>query len=726
MEVVQMKRILFFLFSVAAIVAWCTPGFARENIPADVASPGQLSAEGVLNGVSLTGLTTLLVGTVGGAEKDIFTNNSALASATPAVSASANLQGTVTFNASSTVDGDLGATGTKLLLITAGDGTTVNILGSTYAGTMNSGTGTTSFGANTTNIVAPNFTGDGTISLGLNSTLTGALTTNTANVGTLSLASGSSLTGAVGGANGLKSINVTGGSNTAGVTATITGAVNSHAFSLGTNELDIGGALTIATNGVINTTLASSTVYGHIVVLAGNASGLGTGLAVDGTVTSTSLLLKGTQFNIVQSTSGTGALATVVNDPGNPLYTFSVVTSVAAGYAAITLTSAPLSAPIGTSGPAAPVATVLAAITSPSAALTPILAAINALTTTAAVVNAEAQLSPLSPALAAPLITFRGAREFQNLWLSRLDMCDQFSHFYKDDPSCQENNPRSGWWAKAFGNFGKQDDRGGFTGYDSIIAGSMIAYDAPLPNFFPDTRAGLGLGYARSIIKGKGFDTQVNFDTYQATAYIGHEQGPWFINGSESFGWNQYTGRRDIQYPGVNEVAKAGYFGQDYTTFLDTGYHFSAPKQFTVTPLVSLQYSRVNIDAYTESGAGDLNLHVKPQLNDFLESGLGTKIERGFNYHNWTFVPEIHFKWLYDFLNPALKQTAQLQSVGATSFTTPGLKTSPNIYDAGAGITLLSCTCSKRKWSLDAVYDYFWRADGYSANQATLRFTTNF
>ncbi len=73
--------------------------------------------------------------------------------------------------------------------------------------------------------------------------------------------------GAVGGGAGIRATNVVGGSNVAGVTATITGAVNAFTFNLGTNTLSVGGALTIASagpSGVINTTLASPTVYGNI------------------------------------------------------------------------------------------------------------------------------------------------------------------------------------------------------------------------------------------------------------------------------------------------------------------------------------------------------------------------------------------------------------------------------------------------------------------------------
>ena len=249
-----------------------------------------------------------------------------------------------------------------------------------------------------------------------------------------------------------------------------------------------------------------------------------------------------------------------------------------------------------------------------------------------------------------------------------------------------------------------------------------MAYDQAIG---PDTRAGLGIGYSQTAIDGMTYDTNTDFDTYQATAYIGHEDGPLFIHGSASVGWNEYKGRRHIVFTGINRTANSEYSGQDYTIFTETGYHFLMD-QFTLTPIASLQYGRVNISDYTEQGAGDINLHVDAQGYDFLESGLGAKLERSFKYHDMNFVPEIHAKWLHEIINPSLSQTAAFDVPGSSAFTTSGLGTDDDTFNVGAGITLLSCACNAKTWSVEVGYDYDWRNDGYSAHQGTARFTHSF
>ena len=754
-----MRVNVFTAVLVAAVTAGSTASVAQQVI--NGAIPTALNATGVTSGVSMTGQGgggTLIVGTIGGPQTDIFTNNSGNGTVTNAllraVSTDTSSQSNIVFNSSSNVFGALGITnpgGPFFLNINGGNnGTVVNFNGGLF-GTITtvSGTGSLNFNNGATNITATNFAGNGTISLAANSKLTGALTTSTANTGTLSLAGGSALTGAVGGANGIKAINVVGGSNTAGVSASISGAVNAYAFNLGTNTLNVGGALTIAnltTSGVINTTLASSTVYGNIKTVG--ASNLGATLLVNVAVPQTAFFPVGTQFTIVQAGSGTnGSVVTVVNDPTNPLYTFTAVPAAGtvAGQVVIQTTGIPLTVAVApppgvalppTQAIAAPIVPALLAAAAPAAAapasdlITTVLPAINAISDAPTVVNAVAQLAPSNSALAASQVTFEGARAFQNLLSSHLSegLCDSGSQtddrrrredLRKPDnesSSCQ-NNAYSGLWLKGFGYFGNQGAQGAFAGYDSNILGAMAGYDVAIAD---NTRAGLGIGYAHSKIDGKAISNTTGFNTYQATAYIAHEDGTWFADGDVSYGRNSYSGRRAISFTGVNRTALAKYSGENITGFVTTGRHFYAD-EFTITPLVSLQVTHLNLDGYTETGAGDINLQVSAQNYNFLESGLGVNVARHFVLEDGRdLLPEIHFKWLHQAFNPKIQNTAIFAATGSTPFVTAGLTMAPDTLDMGTGLTLLSCGCSERTWSVEGIYDYYWRSRNYSAHQVTL------
>jgi len=771
-----MKRTALILSSIAVAAAFSSPAFAQRQ---QAVGPGviPLDANGMLSGVdmSASGTTgTLNVGVVGGPETDILSSNNPYVAGMLAVTTAASSQGNIVFNSSSTVYGGIGVTqpgGPFLLNISGGNaGATVTLLGPLYATTLNvTGTGTVNFDSGTTNITATNFAADGTISLAPNTTVIGALTTTAgANTGTLVLGGASVLNGAVGGAVGLKAIDVQGGSSLAGVSATITGAVSAYSFALGTNTLNVGGALTIANGGpagVINTTLASPSVYGNIRPVG--ATNLGAALQVNVTVPSSAIIPVGTQFNIIATQPGTlqsgtnGSLVAVtVKDPTNPLYTFQATPAAGtvAGEVTIRTVSIPLLVPIAPPAgvvlpPSLPVAVAVVpvlvqltptvtppAVTPPAGGgtvvttpvtsvpanpdLASVIAPINALTNPVAVVEAVSQLASSTVSQATPLVTFQTTRQFQDLWQSHLEtvLCNESTRPTTDTEACEGNVERSNWWVKGFVYSGAQDARQSFAAYDTTILGTMIGYDLPIA---PNTRAGLSFGYAYSSLNESGDGNKTDFQTYQATAYIGHREGAWFVNGDASLGLNDYSGTRQIVFPGVDRTAQAKYSGQNYNVSAYTGYDIPAD-QFTVTPLASLQYTNVGIDAFQETGAGAIDLRIASQNYNFLESGLGVKVARDFDIEAGLLKPEIHAKWLHELSNPTLAQTASFTAPGSASFASPGLKTGADTLNAGASVTLYSCTCGPRSWSIEAGYDYFGRSDGYAAHQGMIKITSRF
>jgi outer membrane autotransporter protein len=245
----------------------------------------------------------------------------------------------------------------------------------------------------------------------------------------------------------------------------------------------------------------------------------------------------------------------------------------------------------------------------------------------------------------------------------------------------------------------------------------MIGYDMPVTS---DTRLGMGVGYARSTLNGKAGNNTTGFNGYQAMAYIAHEDGTWFANGDLSYGWNNYSGMRHIVFSGIDRKAFAKYAGEDFTGLVTGGRHFFVD-EFTVTPLASIQGTHVGLGAYTETGAGDIDLVVASQDYSFLETGLGVNVARPYDMDDGrTMLPEVHAKWLHELLDPNLQNTATLAAAGSTAFTTLGPNIAADTLNVGAGVTLLSCGCNQRTWSVQAVYDFYWRNDNFSANQVML------
>ncbi|WP_150303033.1 autotransporter family protein [Pseudomonas saliphila] len=687
-----MKASLMSLAVAAAIVAWTPATFAREA----VALPGVVGAEGELNGVDTTGSGSLSI-----ADGQNINTNDDLGGA---FTTDSHNTGELLFLGDSVVTGSTGQPGVLFLNISAGAaGKTVTFDGDVFATTTQvSGEGTVNFNGDV--ISAPVFVGDGFLNLGAGKLLTGAITTNTANTGTLTLNNGSRIDGAIGGASGLKQINVSGGD------AFITGSVQAQHFSLGANTLAITGALTTNAAGTISTSLAGDTKYGNIQP-SGSSNISAAGITVIPKVTG--VITPGTTFTIVGGKSGTnGATVTVLNT--NPLYTFSSVPTTT-GDVLIKVESVSLGSPV--------VDTVAGALLgTPAVAgsdIESVQGAVLSLSDAAAVKKALVQMAPSNTNLAAPWVAGETTRLMGDMLHARMDDIHN-TGCLNDDPrkagSCVPNSQQNNWWAKTFGNLANQGNINDNLGYDANTYGLVLGYDRPVAE---NTRAGVNIGYANSNIDGNDSSGETSIDSYQVTGYLNYTPGPWYVQGALTAGVDRYDGERQIAFADVNRVADSDYDGKQYSALLSAGKHFYFEKNVTVTPFASLQASRIKVENFNERGAGALNHSVDDQDYDLTRSGLGVKMERSIRSGAYTYAPEMHFKWLHDFSDTTTEQTAALSGGGA-AFNVKGIEQDRNLYNIGAGVTMLSCNCESDSWTVKGQYDYKWNESEYKSNQLSL------
>ncbi len=710
-----MTRIIFVAALGTAISALSPPAMARQT----VALPGVVGPTGELSGVDTTGPGLLSVG-----NQNINTSNDGGGAITTDAADTAN----VLFSNSSIVTGFVGTVGSTFLDISAGaTGETVTFDGHVYSTTFSlSGTGVVNFnqGFTSNSGSTMDFAGDGFINVGAGQTVKAAITnTAGAHTGTLTLNNNSILDGAVGAASGLKEIRVVGGN------ALITGQANSAIYTLNANTLNVAGALDIPVAGVINTTILSNLTYGQIVPV-GFAT-IGNNLQINVTVAGP--IDSGTNFNIVDATSGTTGSVVIVTPTSNSLrYLFSAAPTVT-GRVIITTTGVPLADIVAPSDiPAASgIAPVVDLLPVDSDTL-PLLTAITLLPTAPAIADALAQLNPSTSNLEAPHVAHRVTQLFHGRVASHLEQsqtaqtaCGRDSQpndgkkvKVENASACEASDMRAHWWATGIGSWGEQDNARGYEGYNSRIGGMMIAYETPLGSS-DSLRAGFGVGYARSSLDANTYDTESDINSYQAIAYLGYAPGAWFVNGSLSYGLDDYSGSRHVVIPGYDGTAQSDFRGDQLTAFATTGYNFRIGDGKTiVTPIASLQYTHLNIDGYTETGASAIDLRVDNQSYNFVQSGLGGKIARNIPLgDSKTLRPELHTNWLHSFGNTKMSNNASF-TAGGPGFTASSMAPERDMYEVGAGITLAGNTA----WSLEAVYDYQWQSEQYSAHQAMITF----
>lgn len=257
-------------------------------------------------------------------------------------------------------------------------------------------------------------------------------------------------------------------------------------------------------------------------------------------------------------------------------------------------------------------------------------------------------------------------------------------------------------WAQGFGTYLNQNARGSSSGYTANIWGSSLGFDRLLSDHFI---FGLSSGYAHNYIQA---NTRTNIDSCQGSLYGSFNRDAYYIDSVLSYAYNRYDAARHIAFGSTDRIAKSNYGGQQYSGYLEGGYIFKK-QGLNITPLISLHYMRLHLNDYSESGADSLNLTVDAQNYNMFQSGLGAKLTYPLLRKDLQVIPEMHVKWLYDFIGDQQQATSTFTGSGA-SFSTNGFNPPKSSYNAGFKLTLVT----KYDVTLSLNYDFEIKDDFYS------------
>ncbi len=266
---------------------------------------------------------------------------------------------------------------------------------------------------------------------------------------------------------------------------------------------------------------------------------------------------------------------------------------------------------------------------------------------------------------------------------------------------------QNGAWAQGFGSYLNQANIGTSGGYTANIWGISLGYDRA---FLNNALAGFSLGFARNNITTNDVNTRTDADSYQGSLYGSLAGDAHYLDAVLSFAYNRYDASRHIVFPGINRIAHGNYGGRQYSGYFEGGYTFKA-SGFLLTPLASLHVMRLDLEDYTETDAGALNLKMDRQRYNLFQAGVGAKMAWPILKKGLKVTPEIHAKWLYDFAGDAQQATSTFTGGGA-SFVTNGVEPPKSSGNLGAKLTLLT----QSGWSVSLNYDFEMKTDFYSHN----------
>lgn len=306
------------------------------------------------------------------------------------------------------------------------------------------------------------------------------------------------------------------------------------------------------------------------------------------------------------------------------------------------------------------------------------------------------------------LITQSGSEQYLSAVVSRLD------NFKNPDP--QDASTKSVYneynlspedmeiWTQGFGSYVHQDSRGTSKGYNATVWGTAIGWDRPIGKAI---RMGISGGVAQDFIRSKNYSGRTDVNSYHGSIYGTYGWTSSFVDVLGSFAHNTYDSSRHVSFGSGDRIARSDYDGQQYSMYVGGGYKFDVGK-FEMTPLASFLYAHIRFDSYLETGADSLNLRVDSQNYDVAKTGLGLKLAHPVKHKDLSFIPEIRFKWLYDWIGDPVNTSSTFTGGGGT-FVTSGPKPVQSSYDFGTKFSIVH----KQNIMISVNYDLELKKDYY-------------
>lgn len=254
-------------------------------------------------------------------------------------------------------------------------------------------------------------------------------------------------------------------------------------------------------------------------------------------------------------------------------------------------------------------------------------------------------------------------------------------------------------WLKPFGSWVDQNDRNGVSGFEAETWGVVGGIDGVVNN---DWRLGMAFGYANTSVDSNSrvAPQSSDIDIYQLIGYGSKTVAEnTEINFQIDFGQNKNDGNRTIAF--TNTVASSSFDSEAFHVGLGLSHQYPVDEKNTIVAAMRADYSRIENDAYTETGAGLLNLSVNEQSTESMVLAIDGKL-----IHKFDDSTDISVKLGvgYDTINEQASITAAFAGAPTASFVTNGIDPEPWMAFASLGFEHQINDATQIRANYDAEY----------------------
>jgi outer membrane autotransporter protein len=243
-----------------------------------------------------------------------------------------------------------------------------------------------------------------------------------------------------------------------------------------------------------------------------------------------------------------------------------------------------------------------------------------------------------------------------------------------------------GIWFTGFGGGGTVSGDNGSHGLNYAIGGPAIGIDIRVN---PAFLVGGALSYERSGLSTSGISGNGNIDTYVAGLYASYEDAQWYADATVGYAYSHGALERSVVFPGVSRTAQGSPNANEFLSTAETGYRLSAGEHTAVTPFAMFQGIVIGQNAFGESGAGAIDLHVGSQTSASASSVLGVELSHRLDIGSkWPLLMTLRAGWGHDFANIGRSIKASFEGARGPAFTVNGAPAARDWAVVGTGLAV--------------------------------------
>jgi subtilase-type serine protease len=220
-----------------------------------------------------------------------------------------------------------------------------------------------------------------------------------------------------------------------------------------------------------------------------------------------------------------------------------------------------------------------------------------------------------------------------------------------------------GGWLDGHAVLGTLSGSGGAADVDYRVYGTSLGLDYRISQNF---LVGAATGYSRLEPELSGRPEEGTGNVVHGALFGAAVWKLLHAAGWARYAWGDYETTRRIGF-GVNRTAKGSFNGSDLSGHGEIAVRTPKLGGTVIEPFGSFDYTRLDQDGFTESGAGTLNLTVPSEDWTSLVSGVGARVHHVFELEpGMWFVPQLHGRWLHEFGDTERRLTPSLGIPGSS------------------------------------------------------------